>query len=63
MNEVTRIFTIQATMVTRVTEDVLDRGLADKQGAIRMLREDLGAYFNADDVQVQIQDFVMEGKG
>ena len=61
MNEVTEIITAQITIINRnMSDGAVEMYLADKEKRIDALNNTLKAICNADDVNVEIKDFVIE---
>ena len=61
MNEVTEIITAQITIINRnMSDGSVEIYLADKEKRLDALNNTLKAICNADDVNVEIKDFVIE---
>lgn len=60
MKEVTRIVTAQITIIEKMAEKDVDMVLSVKDEAEKNVSDTLRKIYNADDVQVNIQDFVMD---
>lgn len=61
MNEVTEIITAQITIINRnMSDGAVEMYLADKEKRLDALNNTLKAICNADDVNVEIKDFVIE---
>lgn len=60
MQEITRIITAQVTLIERMTKEDAEKVMAYKPDAEKNISDTLRKLYNADDVKVQIQDFVMD---
>lgn len=61
MNEVTEIITAQITIINRnMSNGSVEKFLAEKEERLGTLKGTLKTVYNADDVNVEIKDFVIE---
>lgn len=60
MKEVRRIVSAQITIIEKMTEDDADNVVSAKPDAEKNVADTLRHLYNADDVKVQIQDFVAD---
>ena len=59
MKEITRIINAQITMIGKVSDKDADTIIKSKNDAEKNVANDLKRIYKADDVQVEIKDFVM----
>jgi len=60
MKEITRIITAQITVISKMSDDEADLFISHKEDAKELLENSLKEECNADDVIVEIKDFVMD---
>ena len=60
MQEITRIITAQVTLVDKMTAEDAEKIISAKAQAEKNVANTLRKLYKADDVKVQIQDFVMD---
>lgn len=58
MNEITRIVNAQITIIEKATDKDTERIIASQKDASENIANDLKKIYHADDVQVEIHDFV-----
>lgn len=60
MKEITRIVSAQVTIIQKMADEDAEMVLSCKPEAEKNVADTLRKLYDADDVQVQIQDFVMD---
>lgn len=60
MKEITRIIEAQVTVIDRMKDDDADMVVMSKKDAEKNAKDALMKMFSADDVQVEIHDFMMD---
>lgn len=60
MKELTRIITAQITLIEQMPDDDADTIIASKEQAQQNVKDTLQNLYSADDVTVNIQDFVRD---
>ncbi len=63
MKEITRIITAQVTLIDRLEDEDIDVIVAGKELAEESVKTTLKKLYKADDVQVEIKDFVIDKGG
>lgn len=61
MKEITRIIDVKITIIEKMTDEDADMIVLAKADAEANVKETLKSLYEADDVQVEIKDFVMDG--
>jgi hypothetical protein len=60
MKEITRIITAQITVIETMPNDDAETIIASKEDAQANIKADLQKMYNADDVVVTVQDFMLD---
>lgn len=60
MKEITRIINAQVTIVEKMNDEEADNVVSSKDDAEKVLEGILKKHFMADDVQVEIKDFMLD---
>ena len=63
MKEITRIINAQVTIIERMNDAEADNVVSSQKDVEKYVENTLKKHFNADDVQVEINDFVMDKDG